>query len=147
MKLYDQVTIELPEDNSALLSEKLNKYSLDGWHFVSFLPNKVNTTILLEKEVGYETFLTVTGLISKNNDLCQKMSAMISVTQGKEMYIECIEKNGRIGVCFDQEGTSSWYVVKDNGYSASGTLENIQKLIDSVIEYKLIKNNSPQILK
>lgn len=136
MKLYDQITIELPEDNSELLSEKLNKFSLDGWHFVTLLPNPTNTTILLQKEVGYDQFLEATGLVSKEPDSYQKLEAHISVTAGKEMYIECVEKDGRIGICFDNEGTSSWFVVKNSGYSASGTFENVKEFIEAVLEYK-----------
>lgn len=142
MKLYDQVTVEgLFELNAETLAEKLNKYSLDGWRFVSLIPSKINpeiNLILLEKEVGYNEFLNRTGLVSKELDSYQQLEAHISVTAGKEMYIECVEKSGRIGVAFDTEGTSSWYVVKNNGDSAFGTIDEVQKFIDAVIKYKQV---------
>jgi len=140
MKLYDQITVEgLFEQGSELLSEKLNKYSLNGWHFVALIPNKANPAlnlIVLEKEVGYDTFLETTRLVSKQSDLYHKPEAHICIANGKEMSIECIDRIGRVGVCFDTEGTSSWFVVRNDGFSDSGTFENTQKLIDAVLKYK-----------
>lgn len=135
MKLYDQITVEnLFEVGTELLSEKLNRYSLEGWNFVALVPNKKNpklNLILLEKEKEIKT----------KPDLTHGMHALISVTDGKEITIECIEASGRIGICLDTSGESSWFVVNNNGFSHSGTVDQVKKFIDSVLEYKKLTHS------
>lgn len=55
----------------------------------------------------------------------------------KEITFEFIYEDKRIGIVLDEDGTSSWFVVNNSGYSESGLVAQVAKFREALTKLNL----------